>query len=608
MHSRLAIVLCIVLHAILVLIYAAILTTYEAGAYNRPLQLSAAAARTAITIISQAFTIAYCAILVLLTQRITLHDLTKRPQTLTAIHDKTSAWLGLGASLQTLVRQTKLVTDLLGISMITLYLLFILVVHTTLPGIFSVTTQNVTIFGTYPTTLARQPNVTPLFMNESETGLTDLYSILQVYDTLNLTTVGVLDNMLYDIIPTIENASGAGAQVNETTITVDCALLPDVVQTSFTSPANGAGTALYTFRFGGGNYSTVIYPIGVNQSIIQGVVTDNLTMPLPNMLVVASTYPVIDAAGVNATTVSINPMWAQINVDNMFNTQQTVIPSINLFGCNFDVHNSTVDVNSRSRALNQSSAPLVLQAFISYAPPYTQAFDMSPDVVVFNATINMTGSSTQLTVLDEFLQIDIATNRNASLYTSGSLTVSELNRSLGRAYAALLWYYNSATLASLHVTFDQTGDRLEGEVSIPCSVLQERLTVNIISLSIGLGASCVLFVLAVAVVLASGDFAKDVVYHDFSGLLPILWFLGNEPCLAAIDQPDLDALRAAGIHEVIGTDQRRRRAETPKIGADSSLGATVEEYELRSVLLGDPDSTDRLVAHAGSMLVSAPSE
>ena len=75
------------------------------------------------------------------------------------MHDKSSAWLGLVSSLSVLSSQRKLVTDLIGVLIITLYLMCILVVHTTLPATFSVGIANVTVSNAYLTTLARQSSV-----------------------------------------------------------------------------------------------------------------------------------------------------------------------------------------------------------------------------------------------------------------------------------------------------------------------------------------------------------------------------------------------------------------------------------------------------------------
>ncbi|KAJ3556626.1 hypothetical protein NM688_g1920 [Phlebia brevispora] len=569
--------------------------TYEAGAYNRPLQVAPDTARTVITIVSQAFTIAYCAILMLLTQRIALHEFFRRPQTLTAMHDKASAWLGLGSSLQTLANQRKLVTDLLGTFMITLYLLLILVVHTTLPGIFGIGNQNVTVTATYPTTLARQPNIIfdlsgPALQIPGEIWST-IYSILPVYDTLNLTTVGVLDNMLYDIIPSVENVANIGVEVNATTFVVDCGLLSDVTQLGFMGPASpvlpdgasGSDPDLnYVFGFGNNKYRVSLTPMGVNQFQVLPVEPADFDTAPPNMLVLTSTWPTVDSAGTNATISAINPMWEDLIGGGSYNL---TITGVNFLECNFNADNSTVSVDPLSRAVDQPATPPIPIAWHDWTDPgasgdpilssslsqFAQAArsaqtTLTPyELVLFNDTFNATTSSLPVSLLEQFLFLDISASRNASLDTSGPITVGELNWSIGRAFAAVLWYYNTATATSLNLALDTQGDRLQGQASITTLMYQERLTVNPISLYIGLVASCLLFILAAFLVTRAGALGGDVVYHDISGLLPMLWLLGNEPRLAEIDKPDLDVLRTAGMYEVTGLEKVRRRAGSESI-------------------------------------------
>ncbi|KAJ3523100.1 hypothetical protein NM688_g8780 [Phlebia brevispora] len=606
----------------LLLIYAAILVTYEAGVYDRPLTFSQDTVRTVITIVTQAFTIAYCAVLALLVQHISFQELSKRPQTLTAIHDKSSAWLGLGASLQTLVYQRKLVTDLLGVSMITSYLFLIFIVHTTLPGIFSVTTQNVTTFATYSTTLARQPGVGQILELESGTGPTDLYSILEVYDWLNLTTVGVSNNVLYDIIPAVENTTGAGIEVNATTISVNCTLVPDIAQTDFTViGASPGGQARYSFAFGGGTYETYAYATSEyflsalkNRGSDPGLES---RFSVAGMLGITATKPVVDSAGNNATTVGINPAWGYLQLG----TVQQVVTGVHVFACTFNTSNSTVNVNSQARTINQAPSPAPPVLWHEWTDPGSPSDPLVMDLLqefagnapwaeyddpmfVFNSTFSV-NTTYQPTLLEVFLSADILANRNVTILERlESLSIEELNWSLGRAYAAVLWYYNIVT--SLSAAFNQTGaERQQGEASIPSSVLQERLAVNKTSLMIGLVASCVLLILTVALVIRSGDFTSDAVYHDISGLLPILWLLGNEPRLAALEEPDLDALRAAGMYLVDGIDKLRRRTGEmeDKVREDSG-----EEYELGYPYAGaSPHLSDPLLIRTGDTLTGGSS-
>lgn len=61
------------------------------------------------------------------------------------------------------------------------------------------------------------------------------YDILAIYD--QFPTLGLSDNMIYDIIPIIPTAQGHTV-VNATVFTADCGTLPDAIQISFDEVEN----------------------------------------------------------------------------------------------------------------------------------------------------------------------------------------------------------------------------------------------------------------------------------------------------------------------------------------------------------------------------------
>ena len=170
------------------------------------------------------------------------------------------------SSLSVLFHQNKVVTDLVGVSIIASYLLCILVVHTTLPGAFSVASLNTTIYKAYPTILARQ-NFTEIYLDGAPEA-NPPHSILSIYDFLTITNIGVSDNMIYDIIPFVDGAANADVAVNATTISAKCGRITEASQTAFY--ANGtiysnSNTAfsnpVYELTFGGGAYSASFGPL-----------------------------------------------------------------------------------------------------------------------------------------------------------------------------------------------------------------------------------------------------------------------------------------------------------------------------------------------------------
>lgn len=92
---------------------------------------------------------------------------------------------------------------------------------------------------------------------------------MSIYDTLNITTVGVQDNIVYDIIPIVSDTANAAVAVNAMTISVDCGIIPDIIQKAFKvdgsviSPSQIVeDNPAYELTFGGGKYEASINPMG----------------------------------------------------------------------------------------------------------------------------------------------------------------------------------------------------------------------------------------------------------------------------------------------------------------------------------------------------------
>lgn len=88
-------------------------------------------------------------------QRITLRRDLHTQQTLTAIHDKSCAWLGLCSSLSVLLDQIKIPAALPKVLCIFLYLGGISVLHIVIPSSLNVNIYNGTVSVEQDTTLAR---------------------------------------------------------------------------------------------------------------------------------------------------------------------------------------------------------------------------------------------------------------------------------------------------------------------------------------------------------------------------------------------------------------------------------------------------------------------
>ena len=93
--------------------------------------------------------------LVLLTQRLALRREFRARQTLSALHDNSNAWLGLGSSATVLWNQLAVRTAPIRVFLIAAYLAGIFVFHITTPALFNVAPYNVTATSTQTTQLGR---------------------------------------------------------------------------------------------------------------------------------------------------------------------------------------------------------------------------------------------------------------------------------------------------------------------------------------------------------------------------------------------------------------------------------------------------------------------
>ncbi|KAF9234598.1 hypothetical protein BU15DRAFT_65594, partial [Melanogaster broomeanus] len=114
---------------------------------------------TVLSVVLQAFYTIYTAVLLYLTQSLALTRDLSRPQLLTAIHDTSGAWSGIGAAMLFLWRQTKVTASLGKVLAVATYLLNTMILHITSSSILQFQTYNTTTIETTPSTLS-WPNST----------------------------------------------------------------------------------------------------------------------------------------------------------------------------------------------------------------------------------------------------------------------------------------------------------------------------------------------------------------------------------------------------------------------------------------------------------------
>ncbi|KAI0750551.1 hypothetical protein BC629DRAFT_1598872 [Irpex lacteus] len=598
--------LCRVLHIILILLYVALVTKasqhYEHG-LNFPFTPSGQTTiSVTVSIISQGFGTLYLAGLVLVTQRLALiHDLHTR-QTLTAIHDKTSAWLGLGSSLLAIVDQIKLPSAVFSVAFIGSYLLGIAALHITIPASVSVNTYNATIMTQQTTQLAR-----PLFYSENPVS----FDILNLYN--QFPQIGLQDNMIYDVLPVVPAAIN-DAVVNATYFNVDCGALPRGAQ-SGQADLSAYSDITWTFS---ANFTKPALTVTSGVGLMAPSSSSLDTIGIPSVgnnsfdgfentwsIVVAATIPVVDASQTSTEIFEINPGMAwYIDFPD--------VDAVQMFMCNISTTNTTISVSAVSRqpiATTTSPEPVFWEEWSFQDYPTTiqdplinsltgmcgnapgATHEVVPDIIgaTYNtSSLEFIGNTTYsiypvskhyYSMIDQFLMQDL----NISAATPdkpSNISLSDFQRSLGKAMAAIVWYDRNGDHSSVFSYSNSTLIRSDepriGQATVEVLTLRIRLNFNIIPLSVGLGVSCLLFALTFPL---SGGLNRREITNDLNaaGILQLTWLLGNESHFAGIRRPERQELRQAGLFDVQMSARAKRKA-----GCDSSDYEPSEEIALKN--------------------------
>ncbi|KAH7926345.1 hypothetical protein BV22DRAFT_360829 [Leucogyrophana mollusca] len=172
----------------------------------------------------QAFYTLYTALLVYLTQRVSLSRRLSQRQMLTAIHDVTGAWGGLGAALAGLWQQTKVVASPLGVLSVTAYLLNISVPHITSSSIIQFQTLNNTVTASSLTAVG-WPDSSVNYNGFNWATISSLAPSIESFSGLG--NAGLANGTVYDVL--LDNTGIGNVRVNATSINADCALVAGMV-------------------------------------------------------------------------------------------------------------------------------------------------------------------------------------------------------------------------------------------------------------------------------------------------------------------------------------------------------------------------------------------
>ncbi|KIJ59696.1 hypothetical protein HYDPIDRAFT_118192 [Hydnomerulius pinastri MD-312] len=329
-------VLCFILHGLLVVLHLILLGLYVPHVEHRlVMQLGSQSniAGTAITIAMQSFITGYAAILVVCAQRLALRRNLCLRQTLTATHDLSASWTGLGSALVSLWRQRYIRSSLLGTISIVLYLGGIAVLHVTTSTLLSLQSFN----GTAAVPVLTSPALSGLSSaNIQSYDWADASSVMRLLDRLpEMTVVGLSNNTLSDVL---QDTSGTGnTTVNATTFEVKCGTLPNAGN----SGPLPDGSVLITVSYGANSTLSMLVPPLCDKNSIQYFVPNSTELSGSNMLFY-TTVPIVDSARGQVSNTTDSVTWddaGRNSTINMF-TQY--------FGCTLSSTSHTVLVDSKT--------------------------------------------------------------------------------------------------------------------------------------------------------------------------------------------------------------------------------------------------------------------
>ncbi|KAJ7156395.1 hypothetical protein C8R46DRAFT_1356051 [Mycena filopes] len=224
-----------VLHTVLIIIHIALLLIWSKGLEHRvifPLDQQRRVSLV-ITAVTTSFGTIYSALLVFVTQTLFMRRSLQITQPLTAIHDTSAAWTGIGSAILHLWRQTAVPGSALGVVTALLYLSNVLVLHISSPALFSVVafnTSNSVPVGTSSHLPVYNSSAFPDLeeiehsdLEEIERYVTGaLYYLPSVLG--NTTSLGLHGGTLYDVLDANEGVGNV--QVNATGFNVTCGYPP----------------------------------------------------------------------------------------------------------------------------------------------------------------------------------------------------------------------------------------------------------------------------------------------------------------------------------------------------------------------------------------------
>ncbi|KAJ7108131.1 hypothetical protein C8R44DRAFT_803673 [Mycena epipterygia] len=533
-----------------------------------------------ITAISTTFGVVYSAVLVFVTQTLSMRRGLRMDENLTATHDSAAAWSGMGSAVFQLWHQKTIPASIIGVASVFLYLGNILVLHITTPALFSLEIFNSSgaiSIGTHslPSYDWSQYNLTDdRDLKHAMDNLTDyVYDALFAFPSIvgSTTNLGLSDGTLYDVLDSNEGVGNT--TVDATGFDITCGYMTDVGLKFFPGDHDQAWNDTWEVSWKKGNITFDIYSTQPGVIISYGS-----SHTLEDYIFIYSTIPIID---------SNNNTGSRLNLTTPMHSS---VSSIQVLQCSLAFVTQTAVVESQSGQI-LAVEPTIKKTASEWLPyrnpePGVQS--------VFGKSENGTARNWLIDAWTVFyedippspLVLDFAPDNGngligeADLYLIEKLqllppdfdlphnvTLHDLENCLSEIVAAMFWsighippihgpldmQFTNGTITGFAIEdIKNAPSLLQGNATVIEISTQARLDLSIISIAAALVASTALMLLSLQFSrLPRGRASEDDIPIDGSGILHTIWLYRNHPeleiLLQQVEHPTNQNLREAGM-------------------------------------------------------------
>ncbi|KAG1731025.1 hypothetical protein EDB19DRAFT_1831845 [Suillus lakei] len=565
---------CYMLHAILVVIHVVLVIFYIFHWEHRvtlsftpmnsdfwPVVLSASL---------QAFYTIYTAVLLFLTQRLAMSRALVRHLKLTAIHDISGAWAGLGSALNIIWQQIDIPASWWAVSAVTAYLASISVLHITSSTLLQFQTFNTSMATSVSTTLG-WPNDS-MILNTPNVNWGSITASLPVVNQLpGLVSVGLSNTTVYDTPQT--NSMAGHANVNTTTISSRCGFLPNItysvdagIVTVNSSIENGSFISMqasYPCTLIGSDQVQVLVPAWSSSS-------DNFTVPgTPGVTLMVSTLLDIEPSIQQQVIVPVT--WEIASFSNGSEAIHQYVVEVYFVQCSLSTMTAEAVLDMQTNSLqnptpvSQPSMQWEIKQFSQWTSNDWQtsigwalAYQVGSGYGFSNSAGMTAGNPPSVpSIADEYIMSSVGLNLAAESFVqlSGGYPLSTVMLSPGKLEAAIAQVTAQLIWTAGRIGTSNGGFQYgNGTAYVDEQINALRLDINLLPLSFAISASVIMMALALCMTRAFDTSSDSQAAIPDTGALQLMW-LGRHSApvnevLDDVEHPTEANLRRAGMIDV----------------------------------------------------------